>query len=181
MIVGQYFSMPVIACVGTIYPAYATYKAAVSAEPAKMALWLHYWMIFAVITTVQAAVDYVGAFVPFYYEAKIFFFLWLWVDKFQGATLLFKKYLEPQLAKHAPAIDEQLDFLVERLSNLKAEDMRTLVEWAQTKGAVAAAAAGVAKGAAVDKLAKAAAEQNEQPEEAEVIDKEKVVEDKKDQ
>ena len=59
-----------------------------------MTRWLHYWIIFAVFSVVQTALDMVGSYLPFYYEIKILFFLWLWVAKFEGATFLFKKYLE---------------------------------------------------------------------------------------
>ena len=39
--------------------------------------------------------DAVGAFVPFYYEAKLAFFLWLVLERTDGASKLYK--MEPHL------------------------------------------------------------------------------------
>ena len=140
----------ILVAVGTVYPAYATFKVTAAGEAEAMACWLHYWFIFACLSLVERGLDLAGAYLPFYYEAKILFFLWLYLDKFQGATFLFKKFLEPSLLKHQPAIDENLDFVVNRAKALNAEDMRKLVEWAQTKGQGAIATA-AAKGAAPSK------------------------------
>ena len=76
--------------------------------------WLQYWMVFALFTMVESIVDMVGAFLPFFYEAKLLFMLWLSLDKFQGATYLYKRFIEPALDQHHGSIDEQLNFVVDR-------------------------------------------------------------------
>ena len=116
-------------------------------------------------------VDLIGAFLPFYFEAKIAFFLWLSTDKFQGATYLSTKYIEPFLATHQGFIDEKIDFVVAKVKTLKAEDLRAAVEFVQSKAKDAPAAAAKAK-ATVEKTIAKAAEQPEKPEEPEIVEKE---------
>merc|ERR1719284_1178095 len=60
-----------------------------------MARWLQYWLIFSVFSSVAFIFDMVGDNgifpIPFYYEAKVAFVLWLILDKFKGATLPVQK------------------------------------------------------------------------------------------
>lgn len=146
----------ILALVGTVYPAYATAKATTTKDGDELARWCQYWLIFAIVSLVSFAVDMVGTMLPFYWEARVFFALWLVADKFKGATFLCEKYMEPFLTKHQPTIDSQIDFVMERAKDLKSEDVRKLAEWAQAKaqGQAAKPAAAAAK-KAVEKAAKA--------------------------
>ena len=167
-----------IAAVGTVYPAYATSKAFMSKDEESMSRWLQYWIVFAALSMLMPIVDPIGSMMPLYFEAKVAFFLWLTVDKFQGATYLTQKYLVPFLTTHQGFIDEKIDFVVAKAKTLKAEDLRAAVEFVQTKAKNAPAAAAAAK-AAVEKTGKTfakAADQMDKPEEPEIVEKE---EDKK--
>ena len=170
MILGPVLCAPLVAVAGTIYPAYRTYKAVASGEAEAMVRWMQYWMLFSMLSLVEAFADAVGAYLPFYYEGKLLLVLWLSADKFQGATFLCKKHVEPFLAAHQAAIDEQLDFLVSRAKNLKVEDMRSLVEWAQTKGGELAGGAAIASAKAAPAKAKAKPEQEDKPDEPEEVE-----------
>ena len=94
----------VLALVGTVYPAYATAKAVTAKETDEMTRWCQYWLIFAMMSLVAFAVDMVGSMLPFYWEARVVFALWLVADKFKGATFLCVKYVEPALATHQATI-----------------------------------------------------------------------------
>lgn len=133
MILGYYATAPVIVLAANVYPCYQTYKALVANKPEVTTRWLQYWMVFALFTMVESIVDMVGAFLPFFYEAKLLFMLWLSLDKFQGATYLYKRFIEPALDQHHGSIDEQLNFVVDRAANFKIEDARTFVDWASDK------------------------------------------------
>lgn len=167
--------MQVLTICSTVYPAYATFKASTSDDKASMSRWLEYWMIFAIASMAMPILDTVGAYMPFYFEAKIAFFVWLVADKFQGATVLSKKFVEPFLATHRAAIDEQLDYAYRKCLNIKVDDVRAAAEWAQAKAKKAPELAAAAK-AAVDKVAKAPeqADKPQEPEEEkpEVVEKE---------
>jgi hypothetical protein len=129
MIIGSVVAAPVLFVFGTVFPAYQTCKAAVSNEAEAMARWLQFWLIMAILSCVQGVIDIVGAYLPFFFEAKIAFILWLSLDKFKGATFLFQKYLKPLLDSHAGKIDEHVDFVAMRLKNFKSDDVRTLADW----------------------------------------------------
>ena len=168
MIVGYWTSLPILVTTGTIYPAYATYKAVAAKEAEAMTRWLQYWICYAIFMVFESMLDTVGAFVPFFYEAKVAFFLWLVADKFQGATFLFKKYLEPLMGQYESVIDEQIDFAVARVKTLKVEDMRAAVDFIKTKGGAIAGAPATAAPFPVN----AAPEQKDVPEEVEVVEAE---------
>ena len=143
-------------------------------------MWLTYWLIFAMFSSVEFLLDGVGAYLPFYYEAKVTFLLWLTLDKFQGATLLFDKYIAPLLAQHSPAIDSQIDFLTKKAQNLKMDDLKNVAEFLQSKakGAGIAVPADSTTGQTIraEKPAVEKKEQAEAPEEEFV----EPIEDKKD-
>jgi hypothetical protein len=132
MIIGPLIASPVIFAVGTVWPAYQTYKAVVENEASVMSRWLQYWFIFALVAQVSGMVDTVGEYFPFYWEAKVAFICWLTIDKFKGATYLFQQYITKALGEKTLAIDEQIDFLAARAKNFKVEDVRTFVNWASS-------------------------------------------------
>lgn len=189
MIIGGMLAAPILLCAQTIFPAYATYKAVVANEAEGMARWLQYWLVIAALSLVDGILDMVGAYLPFYLECKIAFVFWLSLDKFQGSTFLFKKYIEPLLSDKTEAIDEQIDFLTTRVKNFKVEDVRTLVNWLSSKdmkAVINTVSAAAAKKAAVagEAISKASvpeqADKPQEPEEiAEVVEPDEAEEPKK--
>jgi hypothetical protein len=134
MILGHMLSTPLILVAGVVYPAYATFKATQPEADAKETTrWLHYWMIFAAFSTVEWLLDLVGAWVPFYYELKLMFVLYLVTARFKGASAICTKYVEPVLSQHQSAIDEQLKSVSDKASNFTVDDVGKLVNWVTTK------------------------------------------------
>ena len=168
MIVGYYSSMPILMAFGTAYPAYASFKAVKDDSAEGKARWLQYWIVFAILCSIEVFIDGVGAYVPLYYECKIAFVLWLALDRFQGATLLCSKYVTPFLSENESVIDEKVEMLAHRFRNLKADDVRNLVEWAQAQGGAIATAKAAAKKLATKEQADGPQEPGD---EAEVVDK----------
>lgn len=179
MIVGPMLATPVLAAISTVYPAYATAKTVTAKETEGLARWCQYWLIFSILSLVTFAVDYVGSFLPFYWEARIAFAFWLVADKFKGATFLCEKYLQPFLATHQSTIDAQIAFVMARVKDLRVEDVRAMAEWAQSQysGQKAPAPKAVAS---PGKKAPEQADKPQEPEEVEVID-EQDKEEKKEQ
>jgi len=150
-------STPIIMVAGVVYPAYSTFKATQKgADAAETTRWLHYWMIFAAFSTIEWLVDMVGAYLPFYFEAKLMFVLWLVMARFKGATTLCTKYAEPLLIQHQAAIDEQLSSLSSKVSNFTVDDVGAFVNWVTAK-AESYTNAGATKGAPKPATASAAA------------------------
>lgn len=191
VIIGPLIASPIIFVVGSVWPAYQTYKAVVESEASMMSRWLQYWFIFALFSQINSMVDMVGEYLPLYWEAKVAFFVWLTVDKYKGATYLFDRYAKKALGDKTAAIDEQIDFLAARAKNFKVEDVRTFANWASSKDMramvdslstaaakkTAALTAGAAKAAERAGPEQSAEEKPQEPEEvAEVVEAE---EDKK--
>jgi len=150
--------------VGNVVPAYRTFKALQidsemepSDEPSR---WLKYWVVFGIFAAVEYFIDLVGAWVPMYYECKLSLLLWLSLDKWKGASVVFGKYLEPFLLSKQEHIEENVKFAMERAKNIKADDMTTFITWSSAKAndlVAAFSAAAPAAATAAAPAAKAAA------------------------
>ena len=161
MLLGYYTTMIPLMCIGTVWPAYQSYKAVASKDADTMARWLQYWLVFAVLTLAGPTIDAIGAFVPLFYELKIGFTLWLIADSLpmvggMGATKIFEK-LSPHIDAQLPMVDAKVELVMSKAKNIKADDLRALAEWVQKNG-----------GPALEGLkakATAASEQADKPEE----------------
>lgn len=146
MLLGYYTTALLTTVVGNIIPAYRTFKALridKETETSEEATrWLQYWIIFALFATFEYLVDTVGAYFPLFYELKLGFLLWLTLDRFKGAAVVYTRFLEPALASKEKDIDGQVAFMVDRAQNLQVEDMRTFVDWASAKSSEIANVAG---------------------------------------
>lgn len=99
---------------GTLYPAYESYKAVKSANVRQYVRWMMYWVIFAIFTTVETFTDILLSWVPFYYEIKVGFVVWLLSPYTKGAAFLYRKFVHPMLSRKEPEIDRFLTSARER-------------------------------------------------------------------
>lgn len=95
----------VILVFGTLYPAYASYKAVKTKNVKEYVKWMMYWIVFALFTCVETLGDLFISWLPFYYELKIIFVLWLLSPATKGSSILYRKFVHPQLAKREKDID----------------------------------------------------------------------------
>jgi len=65
-----------------------------------------YWMVFAAFTFLESFTDLTLFWIPFYYELKLLFILWLVFAPTRGSSVIFRKLLYPQLLKREKAIDD---------------------------------------------------------------------------
>jgi len=94
----------VCALVGSVYPTYASYRAALrsdSAEEHKQ--WLCYWICYTGFAVVEALGDALVSWLPLYWEAKICALVWL--SLFGGAGALYNSVVRAFLDKYEDAID----------------------------------------------------------------------------
>lgn len=99
---------------GTLYPAYASYKAIKMKNVREYVRWMMYWIVFALFITAEVFADLLLAFwFPFYYELKIIFMLWLLLPASKGSSVLYRKFVHPWLSKNETDIDSYIEQLKE--------------------------------------------------------------------
>ncbi|XP_026540576.1 receptor expression-enhancing protein 4 [Notechis scutatus] len=90
---------------GTLYPAYASYKAVRNKDVREYVRWMMYWIVFALFMATETVTDTFISWFPFYYELKMAFVVWLLSPYTKGASLLYRKFVHPTLSSKEKEID----------------------------------------------------------------------------
>ncbi|XP_071435335.1 receptor expression-enhancing protein 4 [Pithys albifrons albifrons] len=90
---------------GMLYPAYASYKAVKAKNIREYVRWMMYWIVFALFMATETFTDLLISWCPFYYEVKMAFVLWLLSPYTRGASLLYRRFVHPTLARKEKDID----------------------------------------------------------------------------
>ncbi|KAK7791164.1 hypothetical protein R5R35_013330 [Gryllus longicercus] len=99
----------VILVFGTLYPAYASYKAVRTKNVKEYVKWMMYWIVFALFTCAETFTDvFLSFWFPFYYEIKIILVLWLLSPATKGSSILYRKFVHPMLSRREQEIDEYI-------------------------------------------------------------------------
>ncbi|XP_069733744.1 receptor expression-enhancing protein 4 isoform X2 [Phaenicophaeus curvirostris] len=93
---------------GMLYPAYASYKAVKSKNIREYVRWMMYWIIFALFMATETFTDLLISWLPFYYEIKTAFVIWLLSPYTRGASLLYRKFVHPTLSRREKEIDSYI-------------------------------------------------------------------------
>ncbi|XP_034477157.1 receptor expression-enhancing protein 2 isoform X5 [Drosophila innubila] len=99
---------------GTLYPAYASYKAVRTKNVKEYVKWMMYWIVFAFFTCIETFTDIFLSWFPFYYEVKVVIVLWLLSPATKGSSTLYRKFVHPMLTRREQEIDEYLNQARER-------------------------------------------------------------------
>ncbi|ORX95863.1 hypothetical protein K493DRAFT_407457 [Basidiobolus meristosporus CBS 931.73] len=94
---------------GLLYPAYASYRALDERRSDELLTWLMFWIVMGLFTAVEFVADIIIFWVPFYYQLKLAFILWLILPQTQGSTYLYKTFIHPTLIRHESEIDSMLE------------------------------------------------------------------------
>jgi len=111
---GAVFSRILITGSGLLYPAYSSYKAVKAASLRGYVRWIMYWVVFALYMTIEIFTDIFFAWLPFYYEIKVLFVLWLSMPYTKGSSFLYRKLIHPSLSRREQDIDLFLENAKER-------------------------------------------------------------------
>ncbi|KAJ8337622.1 hypothetical protein SKAU_G00365880 [Synaphobranchus kaupii] len=98
----------VVLAFGTLYPAYASYKAVKTKNVKEYVKWMMYWIVFACFSTAETLTDIILYWFPFYFELKIAFVIWLLSPYTKGSSLLYRKFVHPTLSSKEKEIDEYI-------------------------------------------------------------------------
>ncbi|XP_011505679.1 PREDICTED: uncharacterized protein LOC105368371 [Ceratosolen solmsi marchali] len=94
---------------GTLYPAYASYKAVRTKNVKEYVKWMMYWIVFALFTSAEIFTDmFLSFWLPFYYEIKIILVIWLLSPATKGSSILYRRFVHPALSRREAEIDEAL-------------------------------------------------------------------------
>lgn len=107
--VSALLSRCLILVLGTLYPAYRSYKAIKNKDGREHIKWMMYWIVFALFTTLETFLDIFFSWFPFYYEIKIIFILWVLSPATRGSSLLYKKLVHPMLTSKEKEIDDLIE------------------------------------------------------------------------
>lgn len=107
--VSALLSRCLILILGTLYPAYRSYKAIKNKDLREHVKWMMYWIVFALFTTLETFLDIFISWFPFYYEIKIIFILWVLSPATRGSSILYKKLVHPMLTAREQEIDDLIE------------------------------------------------------------------------
>ncbi|CAH0391982.1 unnamed protein product [Bemisia tabaci] len=107
--ISSLLSRLVILVFGTLYPAYASYKAVKSKNVKEYVKWMMYWIVFALFTCAETLTDLFFSFwFPFYYEIKILIVIWLLCPATKGSSIMYRNFVHPWLSCREEEIDEYI-------------------------------------------------------------------------
>lgn len=106
--ISSIISRIVILLFGTLYPAYASYKAVKTKNVKEYVKWMMYWIVFALFTCTETFTDIFLSWFPFYYEIKIILVIWLLSPATKGSSILYRKFVHPMLSSREQEIDDYI-------------------------------------------------------------------------
>ena len=122
---GNLLTKPLGVIIGTLYPAYQSFKALESPGVDDDKQWLTYWCVHSFAQVVEYFGEYAltGA-IPFYYLLKLLFLVYLMHPQYRGALACYANFVAPYLKSRETEIDNAIKQGKRRLSETadKAKD-----------------------------------------------------------
>lgn len=78
-----------------LYPLVASIMAIETGDKKDDQLWMMYWIIYALMSTIELIAAPVIAWIPFYAEVKLVIVAWLVLPQFRGSVVLYKMFVHP--------------------------------------------------------------------------------------
>lgn len=115
------------AAITVFFPIFASYKALSSSDPAQLAPWLIYFLCQASCTLLESYL-YILPWLPFYAWARLALYVWLLLPgESQGATFVYRSYIQPFFARHEAGIEGAISAAYERARAFGLDGLKTLV------------------------------------------------------
>ncbi|KAF2205993.1 hypothetical protein GQ43DRAFT_406409 [Delitschia confertaspora ATCC 74209] len=110
-------------------PVFISYKALHTSDPAVLAPWLIYFVTLTLLTTLENTFSFILDWVPFYSWIRLCLHGYLILPGSQGATFVYREYLEPFLYHHEREIDNLITDVHDRARQSGLRYVGMLVEW----------------------------------------------------
>jgi len=105
-----------------LHPAYSSYKAVKTKNAKEYVKWMMYWIVFAFFLVAETFTDICFYWLPFYCELKIILLLWILSPTTKGASIVYRKLLQPQISKR----EQDIDSCIEKASSHGYSSLRLL-------------------------------------------------------
>jgi hypothetical protein len=116
-----------------LLPAYLSYKALRTNDPAQTHPWLIYFTILALTLLAESWTLFIIGWIPFYSWFRLIFLLYLVLPQTQGAKILYLDYLEPYIVHHEQQIDQFIGETHEKLQRMGMGYLNVAIEWARDR------------------------------------------------
>ncbi|KAH9454390.1 hypothetical protein MJO28_007385 [Puccinia striiformis f. sp. tritici] len=103
-----FVSFLVVTSLGTLYPIYLSYKAIKNNDLQSLEILLMFWIVMGTINAIESTCGWFLHWIPFFYQFKSVFILWLTLPQIQGSTYVYVTYVHPFLLEHEVDIDTWL-------------------------------------------------------------------------
>ncbi|CAI2728316.1 unnamed protein product [Schistosoma spindalis] len=103
-----FFARLIITVFGVMHPSYRTYKAIKRKDYQEVVTLGMYWVVFSMYITLELVTDILLQWLPFYYEVKTLFVIWLVTPATSGYSFVYRKVIHPELTKRETEIDEAI-------------------------------------------------------------------------
>jgi len=112
MMIPVVFASLIRLVLGILYPSYASFKALRSKTVTNLYKWMMYWILFALLSAIEAISDVLlGFWMPLYVEMKIVMQIWLILPISQrslGSGVIYQRFVHRYLIKHEVQIDHSI-------------------------------------------------------------------------
>ncbi|KMZ57785.1 HVA22-like protein h [Zostera marina] len=120
---------------GYAYPAYECFKAVEKNKPEidQLRFWCKYWILVALLVIIETFSDLFISWLPFYYEAKLGLYVYLWLPKTQGTIYIYNNIIRPYISSNETDIDRTILELRTRTSDSVIVFLREFIVFGQAK------------------------------------------------
>ncbi|KAH8703657.1 TB2/DP1, HVA22 family-domain-containing protein [Talaromyces proteolyticus] len=116
-----------------LFPAFASFKAIRSGNPAQLTPWLMYWVVLSGVLLVESWTVFIIGWFPFYSWIRLFALSYLVLPQTQGARIIFQEYLDPFFEQHEREIEEFIGRAHERAKALGLQYFYQLIDLIREK------------------------------------------------
>ncbi|KAK1441050.1 hypothetical protein QVD17_06886 [Tagetes erecta] len=133
--IGSFLTRGLLMIFGYAYPAYECFKSVEKNKPdiEQLRFWCQYWILVAVLTVCERIGDTFVSWVPMYSEAKLAFYIYLWLPKTKGTIYVYDSFFRPYISKHETDIDRNLMEIRTRIGDMFVLNWQRAASYGQTR------------------------------------------------
>jgi len=115
--------------IAVLFPIFASYKALRTSDPAQLSPWLMFWVVSAILSTIEFHLSFILTWVPLYWWLRFGLYLYLILPGQQGATYIYQTHIHPFLVEHEADIDRYISEGHDKAKALGLQYMKAAAEW----------------------------------------------------